>query len=124
MDKNIIAKLKEILEYYKEVHTVIEDTDIVLDELLNNDVEVHGDSFYCPIWSEQVNGWLLLAGTKDKANMWVLKKIIKLIKTGQPIYSMLNGNSEHLLKTLQRYDVRVTSQQDDLAYISFNTGEI
>jgi hypothetical protein len=120
MNKTIIAKLKTIINYYKETYTVTESVDDVIDELINNNVEVNGDSFYCPIWSEQINGWVLLAGTKDKADMWVMKKILKLIKSGQPIFSMLNGNTTHLLKALKRYNVQIISQKDDMAYISFN----
>lgn len=123
MDKNIIAKLTSILEYYKDTYQVDEDLDIVLKELLENNVEIHGDSFYCPIWSKEVNGWVLLAGTKDKADMWVLKKIFKLIKSGDIVYSMLNGNSTHLLKALKRYNVKLMSQKGDIVYISFNTQE-
>jgi len=123
MDKSIIAKLTTILEYYEETYQVADDVSTILNELLTNNVEVNGDSFYCPVWSEEVNAWVLLAGTKDKANMWVLKKILKLIKSGQPIYSMFNGNTEYLLKAFARYNVHVISQDRDMVYISFNIGE-
>jgi len=121
MDKNIIAKLTEIIDYYKDTYQVDGDTSEVLKELLDNNVEVRGDSFYCPIWSAQVEGWVLLAGTKDKADLWVLKKILKLIKSGQPVHSMLNGNSEYLLEKLKRYGVKLVEQTGDISYISFNT---
>lgn len=124
MDKNIIAKLTTILEYYKETYNVTDDIDEVLTELLNNNVEVNGDSFYCPIYREEVSGWVLLAGTKDKADMWVLKKILRLIKSGQPVYSVLNGNSDYLLQQLKRYNVALISRQDDISYISFNVKEL
>lgn len=120
MDKNIIAKLTDILEYYENTYSVAEDINLVLDELLANNVEVNGDSFYCPIWSDDIKGWVLLAGTKDKADMWVLKKIIKLIKSGDAIYTMFNGNSDHLLDRFKRYNVHLISRDGDMSYISFN----
>lgn len=120
MNKTIIAKLDTILEHYQKTYQVSEDINTIREELIVNDVEVNGDSFYCPIWSEEVNAWVLLAGTKDKADMWVLKKIIKLIKTGQPIYSLFNGNSEYLLKAFKRYGVKCLSQDGEMAYITLN----
>jgi len=120
MDKNIIAKLVDILEYYKNTYSVGEDINLVLDELIENNVEVNGDSFYCPIWSDEFKAWVLLAGTKDKADMWVLKKIIKLIKSGEPIYTMFNGNSDYLLERFKRYNVHLISRNNDVSYISFN----
>jgi len=126
MDKNIIAKLTEILNSYEEDYQVNSDLDEVLKELIANDAEVHGDSFYCPIWSEEVlgGGWVLLAGTKGQADLWVLKKILKLIKTGVPIYSMLNGNSDYLLEKLERYNVKLLSRDGNIVYISFNTKDM
>ncbi len=121
MDKSIIAKLTDIIDYYKLTYQVDENTDGVLRELLDNNVEVNGDSFYCPIWSDEVNGWVLLAGTKDKADMWVMKKILKLIKSGQPVHSMLNGNSDYLLEKIKRYNVTLIGQTGNISYISFNT---
>lgn len=121
MNKTIIAKLTSILEYYETNYQVNQDNSTVLIELMANNVEVHGDSFYCPMWTEELNGWVLLAGTKDKADTWVLKKILKLIKTGAPVYSVLNGNSGYLLKILERYDVKVLSRDGDMVYIAFNT---
>lgn len=120
MDKNIIAKLIDILEYYQKTHTVTDDINIVLEELLENNVEVNGDSFYCPIWSDEVNAWVLLAGTKEKADMWVLKKIIKLIKSGDTVYTMFNGNSDFLLDRFKRYNVHLISRNNDVSYVSFN----
>ncbi len=116
-------KLDEILEHYSDSWQVDCDIQDIRDELMANDVEVCGDSYFCPIWKDEVNGYVLLAGTKDKADMWVLKKIIKLIKTGKPIYSMLNGNSTYLMKVLERYDVKLERQDGDIVYLSFNTGE-
>lgn len=120
MDKNIIAKLEEILHYYKETYQVDDEIEDVLKELLENNVEVDGDSFYCPIWSDEHSAWVLLAGTKDKADLWVLKKILRLIKSGQVIYTMFNGNTEYLLDAFSRYNIRVERQSGDIAYISFN----
>ena len=121
MNKNIITKLTEILSYYKETYSVTEETDLVLEELLANNVEVNGDSFYCPIWSDQLDGWVLLAGTKEKADMWVLKKILRLIEKGDSVYTMFNGNSSHLISVFKRYDIEVISQKNDVAYVAFNT---
>ena len=113
-------KLIEILEYYRDVYTVEETIEEMYLELMENNVEIKGDSFYCPIWNEELGAWMLLAGTKDRADMWVLKKIIALIKSGDKVYSMLNGNSEHLLDILSRYDVKIVDCKNDLTYISFN----
>lgn len=111
-------KLDEILEYYKDTYDMKEDIDIVKADLLKNNVIVKGDSFYCPIWKE--NRWILLAGTKEKADLWVLKKIIKLIKSGDQIISVLNGNSEYLLKGLKRFDPVILNRDGELVYIGFN----
>ncbi len=114
--------LEEILNYYKDTYSVNEDLTEIYEELIANDVEVRGDSFYCPIRYEQYGITVLLAGTKDKADMWVLKKIIKLIKTGTPMISILNGNTYHLLKVLQKYNVKVLEgiTDDNTCMISFN----
>ena len=121
-NSNIIAeKLDDILNYYKETYQVDESLDEIREELLRNNVEVNGDSFYCPIWNDELSAWILLAGTKDKADMWVLKKIFRLIKTGVPVYSLLNGNSDYLLPKLERYDVELISRKEEIVFISFNT---
>lgn len=112
--------LKSILEYYRDTWSVTEPIEDIYKELIENNVEVRGNSFYCPIWDSNFNAWILLAGTKDRADTWVLKKIIKLIKSGDRVYSMLNGNSEHLLDILSKYDVQIVDCKNDLTYISFN----
>ena len=119
MKKNIIPKLNEILEYYRDVYGAT-NIDEVFDDLVNNNVEVQGDSFYCPVWNDTVSGWILLAGTKDKADLWVLKKIIRLIKSGDKIITMFNGNSDYLLKQFARYNVKVINRDNDISIISFN----
>jgi len=116
----MINKLKEILDYYGDTYVVTSSMDDMLEELLANNVEIKGDSFYCPIWNKDINGWILLAGTKNKADMWVMKKIIKLIKSGVPIYSMLNGNSDYLLDRLSRYNMNIIKRDGDTSFISFN----
>lgn len=113
-------KLKDILNYYKETWQVNDDIETVYQELINNNVEVHKDSYFCPIWNKENNVYLLMAGTKNKADIWVLKKIIKLIKEGKPILSLLNGNSEELLKQLHKYNVKILDKNDQIVTIGFN----
>ena len=113
-------KLTEILEYYKDNYAMFESVDVIVADLLEHDVEVRGDSFYCPVWREDLNCWILLAGAKDHADLWVLKKIIKLIKSGDTIYSILNGNSDYLLDKLTRYNVEIVSRDGDTSQIIFN----
>jgi len=119
----IIPKIKEILQYYKDTYGIDESVDDVYDELIKNNVEVKGNSFYCPIWNEDLQSWILLAGSIGQADMWVMKKIIKLIKSGDTVYSMLNGNSEYLLEKLSRYELSVIKRADDVSYIVFNKKE-
>ena len=116
--------LDSIIAYYKETWTVNENTDVIKAELIDNNVEVFKDSFYCPIWNDEIGGWILLAGTKSKADLWVLKKIIKLIKTKQPVYTMFNGNSDYLFKIFSRYDIRIIDTKDSIVYVGFNLGEV
>jgi len=114
-------KLKEIFKHYEDTYTVSEDIQTVMDELINNNVEVKGNSFYCEV--EDNDTIALLAGTTDKADLWVLKKIIKLIKSGKEVHSMLNGNSEYLLKQLSRYNMRINNRIGDVSYMTFNPRE-
>ena len=117
-------KLIEILEYYKVTYVIEESIEDIYDSLVQNNVEVNGNSFYCPIYNTELDAWLLLAGTKEVADTWVLKKIIRLIKTGDTIYTMFNGNSEHLIKMFSRYDLEVIEKKDNgIVYISFNKKE-
>lgn len=116
MDK--YSKLMEILNYYKRTYQVDEDINDVFNELVDNNVIVYGDSFYCPIERDGVI--VLLAGTKDSADIWVLKKIIKLIKTGKPILTLFNGNSEHLISQFKRYNINVIKRDNDTSIVSFN----
>jgi|SaaInlLV_10m_DNA_4_1040232.scaffolds.fasta_scaffold64625_1 hypothetical protein len=120
MKKQIIANLDSILEYYKETYTVSESIEEIRNELVYNNVEVNGDSFYCPIWNEEHQSWILLAGTKETASLWVLKRIVKLIKSGDTILTMFNGNSEYLVSAFSRYNIKVIHQEKDISYISFN----
>lgn len=113
------TKLDEILNYYKKTFSVTSDLNDVKKELLDNNVEVRGDSFYCEI-TTQDNQLVLLAGTKDSADMWVLKKIISLIRSGKTFITMFNGNSDHLLYRFSRYDMTVISRVGDVSYIIFN----
>lgn len=114
-------KLLEILEYYKDTYSVMDDLGEIYTELVNNNAEVKGNSFYCPIWNHDVNGWILLAGTKDRADMWVLKKIIRLIKSGQTVYTMFNGNADYLFKQFSRYNVKMIEKKDNgIMFLSFN----
>lgn len=112
------VKLLEILNYYKDTYEVEESIDDVYNELIENNVEVKGDSFFCPIEKDGII--VLLAGTKDNADLWVMKKILKLIKTKVPIISLLNGNSEYLLKQLEKYNVNIIRRHRDTSVISFN----
>ncbi len=116
----IIPELMKILEYYKDTYQVEQPIEVIYEELITNNVVVKGNSFYCPIWNDELDGWLLLAGTTTSADMWVMKKIIRLIKSGDKVYSMLNGNAEYLLGVLDRYGVEVISRDGDMCYISFN----
>ena len=111
-------KLYEILQYYKDTYNVSSNIDDVYNELISNGVEVFGDSFYCEIETEQ--GLVLLAGTKESADMWVIKKIINLIKSGRTFFTMFNGNSNHLINMFGRYDISVVKKEDDMSYIVFN----
>jgi len=114
-------KLLEILTYYRETYEVPSPVHEVYEELIANDVQVEGDSFYCPIWNEQLNAWILLAGTKERADMWVLKKIIHLIKTGETIHTMFNGNADYLLEKFSRYNLTVTDRLDNgIMFLKFN----
>ncbi len=113
-------KLNEILEYYQSTFQIDESIDDIRKELIDNNVEVNGNSFYCEIYHQDTGLTCLLAGTKDKADMWVLKKIIKLLRSGKQVVSLLNGNSEFILPMLEKYNVKVLSKHNDLVYISFN----
>lgn len=116
-------KLDEILEHYSKFYTVESSIEEVKAELLSNNVKVEKDSFFCPVWNEEAKAWILLAGTKHHADIWVLKKIIKLIKSGDTIYSMLNGNSDYLIKILSRYDIKVFKRDGETSFIGFNIKE-
>lgn len=113
-----MTKLKEILQHYVDTYEVESNTEEVYEELINNNVEVRGDSFYCEIKHDDLI--VLLAGTKDSADIWVLKKIIKRIKSGKTIITLLNGNSEHILPMLKKYNVEVTNTVGSIVYLRFN----
>lgn len=115
-----MEKLKEILQYYVDTFEVNSDIEEVYEELISNNVEVRGDSFYCEIPNEETNSIILLAGTKDIADTWVLKKIIKLIKGTTTVYSMLNGNSDKILPMLKKYNAEVVGSNGDIVYLKFN----
>lgn len=111
-------KILEILEYYRNTYGLSEPISGIMTELLDNNVEVNGNSFYCPI--EKDGMIVLLAGTKEKADMWVLKKIISLIHSGKPILTAFNGNSDYLIGKFKRYDMNIINRIDDISIISFN----
>lgn len=113
-------KLKEILQYYKDTFKVDSEIDDVYDELISNNVEVNGDSFFCPIYNKDLDSIILLAGTKEKASMWVLKKIIKVLKSGKTVYTMLNGNATGILPMLQKYNAEVVNEDSGITYLKFN----
>ena len=115
----MMNKLDEILQYYKDTYRVDSDIDEVRDELIQHNVEVHGDSFYCEVRNDNVPT-VLLAGTKEKADTWVLKKIISLIKSGEMFFTLFNGNSDHLINRFSRYNMEVIKREEDVSIIKFN----
>ena len=118
MDKD---KLREILQYYLDTYSMDGATvDDVYNELIDNNVEVRGDSFFCPIYSEDLSAILLLAGTKDKANLWLLKRIIKVLRSGDKVITMLNGNSDRILPQLEKFNSKIIKRNGDVTYIQFN----
>ena len=115
------TKLKEILQYYVDNFNVSQEVmDEVFSELTANNVEVSGNSFFCPIYDEASGAYVLLAGTKDRADMWVLRKIIKMVRSGKRVYSMLNGNCDYILPQLEKLNCKVNKRDGDVAYIQFN----
>lgn len=115
------TKLKEILKYYADNFTVDDNAlDEVYAELMANNVEVNGNSFFCTIYNEELASTVLLAGTMDRADLWVLKKIIKLLRSGERVYSMLNGNSDYILPQLEKFNSKVLKRDGDVTYIQFN----
>ncbi len=114
-------KLREIMQYYADTYSLdgvtMED---VYKELTDNNVEVRGDSFFCLIRREDLSVSLLLAGTKDKADLWVLKKIIKVLRSGDTVITMLNGNSDYILPQLEKFNSKIIKRNGDVTYIQFN----
>jgi len=104
-------QLKSILMYYVE-HFEVDENEIpaiISDCDTSFDLIVTDNSFFAPIrCNEQV---MLLAGTKAHADRWVLKKIIKLIKSGVPILTYLNGNLEKILPMLDKYSPTMVNKQ-------------
>ena len=118
MDKD---KLKEILQYYVDTYSVDGvSIDDVYNELIDNNVEVRGDSFFCPIYSEELSAILLLAGTKAKADLWFLKKVIKVLRSGEKVITVLNGNSDYILPQLEKFNSKIIKRNGDVTYIQFN----
>ncbi len=114
-------KLKEILQYYSDTYSMDGATvDDVYNELMANNVEVKGDSFFCPIYNNEHSAIFLLAGTKDKANLWLLKKIIKVLRSGDKVVTMLNGNSDNILPQLEKFNSKIIKRDGDVTYIQFN----
>ncbi len=114
-------KLKEILQYYSDTYSMVGDTvDEVYSELMDNNVEFRGDSFFCPIYNEEHSATFLLAGTKDKADLWMLKKIIKVLRSGDKVITMLNGNSDNILPQLEKFNSKIIKRDGDVTYIQFN----
>jgi hypothetical protein len=116
MDTN---KIKDILNYYENTYNMCNSKEEILKELLDNNVEVHGNSYYCEVYDSKINATVILAGTKDKADMWVMKKIIRTIKNNDYVLSALNGNIEYLVSKLSRYNCNVISEVNGVAIISF-----
>lgn len=112
-------KLREILQYYVDTYQVDSDINDVYEELACNNVEVRGDSFYCEVRNEG-SPLVLLAGTKDKADIWVLKKIISLIKSKETFLTLFNGNSKHLIERFSRFNLEVLKRDNDMSIIKFN----
>ena len=118
MDKE---KLREILQYYVDTYPTEGATlDDVYAELIDNNVEVKGNSFFCPIYSEEMSATMLLAGTKDKASLWLLKKIIKVLRSGNKVITILNGNSDNILPQLEKFNSKILKRDGDVTYIQFN----
>ncbi len=114
-------KLREILQYYLDTYSMGGDTvDDVYNELMDNNVEVRGDSFFCPIYNEELSSVFLLAGTKGRADLWVLKKIIKVLRSGERVFSVLNGNSDYILPQLEKFNSKIIKRDGDVIYIQFN----
>ena len=115
------SKLLEICNYYRDNFNVPQsEIDEMLVELQENGVEVKGNSFYCDIYNEKLDASILLAGTMDKADTWVLKKIIKRLKQGDTVYSMLNGNQEKIIPMLQKYNCKIIKETDMITVLKFN----
>jgi len=114
-------KLAEILQYYSDTYSMdgatVED---VYNELTDNNVEVRGDSFFCKIYNEELSAIILLAGTKEKADLWMLKKIIKVLRSGDKVITMLNGNSDYILPQLEKFNSKIIKRDGDVTYIQFN----
>ena len=113
-------KLREILEYYKEHHYVNEDIDDIFNELIRHNVEVQGDSFYCDYMDDELKIRIMAAGTKESADIWMLKKFITLVKTGEPFITVINGNHTKLLELFNKYPLTVFNEIDGVLYIGFN----
>lgn len=114
-------KLKEILQHYADTYSMDGATvDEVYSELIDNNVEVRGDSFFCQIYNEEHSAIFLLAGTKDKADLWVLKRIIKVLRSGDKVVTVLNGNSDHILPQLEKFNSKIIKRDGDVTYIQFN----
>ena len=112
-------KLDEILQYYIDTYEVPSDIDDVKNELLQNNVEVNGNSFYCEVRNDG-HPMVLLAGTKERADTWVLKKIIKLINSKEEFLTLFNGNSDHLIQMFSRFNLTVIDRDKDMSIIKFN----
>ena len=114
-------KLREILQYYSDTYSMDGDTvEEVYAELIDNGVEVRGESFFCTIYNKEHSATLLLAGTKDKASLWVLKKIIKVLRSGGKVITALNGNSDNILPQLEKFNSKILKRDGDVTYIQFN----
>lgn len=114
-------KLKEIVQYYFDNFDMQgQSFDDVYNELADNDAEVHGNSFFCPIWSDEVQAYMLMGGAKDKADRWMLKKFIKFIKRGEKTYTVVNGNSDLIVPMLLKYDPKIIQRNDDITILQFN----
>jgi len=114
-------KLKEIVRYYFDNFDMRgQSFESVYQELLDNDVEVKGNSFFCPIWSDELQAFMLMGGAKEKADMWMLKKFIKFIKQGEKTYTVVNGNSDLIVPMLLKYEPKIIQRNDDITILQFN----
>lgn len=120
MEKKL-DKLREIVQYYFDNFDMGGHSfDEAYQELVDNNAEVHGDSFFCPIWSEEFQAYMLMAGAKEKADIWMLKKFIKFLKRGDRTYTVVNANSDYIVPMLEKYNPTIIQRDKDVTVLQFN----